>query len=80
MLSFGDVLNDDRDPPVAGIERLLGIAQVTVGITTHLRNLFWTYPLDLYQASGRVCAVRRQFPVAIRLRIGIGPGVSVAFN
>src|SRR5438045_9562743 len=71
------VLDNQRNPPVRWIKRILRVAQKLIGKPPDLRNLRPSQTLLLHQSSRGIGAVRRELPIpiiplpAIRLRIGM---------
>jgi hypothetical protein len=59
------ILHDERNAPVGRIKRVLRVAQPTIGISAHLRNLIRRQSVLLHEAACRVGTIGREFPVPI---------------
>jgi hypothetical protein len=72
-----DVLHDDRDAAVSGIQRSIGVAKTLVGEAADLGDLIGANSMGLHDAACSVGAIGGELPIAvggrwgIRLRIGV---------
>jgi len=77
---LGSALHDDRDPPIAWVERIVGIPQTGVGKAANGVDLASAQTADLHRPARGIRAVGREFPVAVTIRRRIGAAVGVAFD
>lgn len=75
-----DVLHDDRDSAVGGIERGVRFPKALVGEAANLSDLIGANSIGLHDAAGSVGAVRGEFPIAVGGRWGIGLRICVPLN
>ena len=79
-IRWNNVLNDESNATVRGLERIFGVAQFLVRITANLGNLVGAKAMLLHQAPGGIGAIGREFPVGIDRRSRIRFRVGVAFD
>ena len=56
------------------------MAQLALGVSAHLGDLFRPHSVLFHEAARGVGAIGREFPVRVRLRRSEGLGVGMAFN
>ena len=77
---MGDVLHDDADAAVGGIEGIVGGAEVLIGKSADLDDLVGCQATLFHQAAGGVGAVSGELPIAVIAGAGVGLGIGVAFD
>ena len=65
VVIFHDVLHDERDAAIGGVERGIGLAETLVGKAADLRDLVGANSVGLHDAAGGVGAIGGEFPVAV---------------
>src|SRR5271170_2600354 len=75
-----EVLDDERNATVGGVEWIVGFAEMLIGESADLGDLVRPDAAGLHEAAGGVGAVGGEFPVAVVAEGGIGFGVGVAFD
>src|SRR5258708_33324159 len=77
---FAQVLHDQRDSAVRGIQRIILLPQALIGKPPHLCDLLFTNAVSLHQPPRAVGALRRQLPIPVIAPCRVRLGVGVAFH
>jgi len=80
LFALGDVLLDERDAPVGGVEWVRKLAQSLIGEASNLRNRFRTKAITLHKPARGVSAAGGEFPVAVVAGFCERFGVGVALD
>ena len=80
VVVFYDVLHDERDAAVGGVEWIVEFAETLIGKSADLGDLVRPDAVGLHEAAGGVGAVAGEFPVTVAAGGGIGFGIGVAFD
>src|SRR5580698_6842743 len=75
-----DVLDDQRDSPVRGIQRILRNSKPLVSVASDLGNLVISHTALLHETAGGIGAVGGEFPISIGCTARVGFGISVALH
>src|SRR5271155_1228263 len=75
-----EVLHDEGNAAVGGVERIVEFAEMLIGESADLGDLVRPDAAGLHETAGSVGAVGGEFPVTVVAEGAIGFGVGVAFD